>query len=49
MKGDPPVLEDDRSARPDYTTLSVIVPVFNERATVAEIIRRIRQTPQGAG
>jgi glycosyltransferase involved in cell wall biosynthesis len=27
---------------PDYTSLSVIVPVFNERATVAEIIRRMR-------
>jgi glycosyltransferase involved in cell wall biosynthesis len=28
--------------RPDYRTLSVIVPVYNERNTVAEIIRRIR-------
>ena len=27
---------------PEYRSLSVIVPVFNERATVAEIIRRIR-------
>jgi glycosyltransferase involved in cell wall biosynthesis len=26
----------------DYTLLSVIVPVFNERSTVAEVIRRIR-------
>jgi len=26
----------------DYQTLSVIVPVFNERGTVAEIIRRVR-------
>jgi glycosyltransferase involved in cell wall biosynthesis len=26
----------------DYKTLSVLVPVFNERATVAEIIRRVR-------
>jgi glycosyltransferase involved in cell wall biosynthesis len=26
----------------EYRTLTVIVPVFNERATVAEIIRRIR-------
>jgi glycosyltransferase involved in cell wall biosynthesis len=25
-----------------YKTLSVIIPVFNERATVAEIIRRVR-------
>ena len=27
---------------PEYRSLSVIVPVFNERATVAEIVRRIR-------
>jgi len=27
---------------PEYQLLSVIVPVFNERATVAEVIRRIR-------
>ncbi len=27
---------------PKYRTLSVIVPVFNERGTVAEIIRRVR-------
>ncbi len=27
---------------PEYRLLSVIVPVFNERATVAEVIRRIR-------
>jgi glycosyltransferase involved in cell wall biosynthesis len=27
------------------STLSVIVPVFNERATVAEIIRRMRRVP----
>ena len=26
----------------DYSTLSVIMPVFNERSTVAEIIRRMR-------
>jgi glycosyltransferase involved in cell wall biosynthesis len=26
----------------DYTTLTVIVPVYNERATVAEIVRRVR-------
>ena len=26
----------------DYNTLTVIVPVFNERGTVAEILRRIR-------
>jgi glycosyltransferase involved in cell wall biosynthesis len=28
--------------QPSYRTLSVIVPVFNERNTVAEVIRRIR-------
>jgi glycosyltransferase involved in cell wall biosynthesis len=28
--------------RPTYRTLSVIIPVYNERATVAEIIRRVR-------
>ena len=26
----------------DYATLSVIVPVYNERTTVAEIVRRVR-------
>ena len=26
----------------EYQTLSVIVPVYNESATVAEIIRRVR-------
>jgi glycosyltransferase involved in cell wall biosynthesis len=44
-------MNEDRAAegsdgpRPDehrYSLLSVIVPVFNERATVAEVIRRIR-------
>ncbi|MGH9225878.1 MAG: glycosyltransferase family 2 protein [Acidimicrobiales bacterium] len=30
-------------AEPDYHTLSVIVPVFNERNTVAEIVRRMRK------
>ena len=29
-------------ASPTYETLSVITPVFNERATVAEVIRRMR-------
>jgi glycosyltransferase involved in cell wall biosynthesis len=29
-------------AHPAYATLSVIVPVYNERNTVAEVIRRIR-------
>ncbi len=33
----------DRSLAPkDYETLSVIVPVYNERTTVAEIVRRVR-------
>ncbi|MCU1462306.1 MAG: dolichyl-phosphate mannose synthase related protein [Acidimicrobiales bacterium] len=32
----------DISDVPDYRLLSVIVPVFNERNTVAEIIRRMR-------
>ncbi len=30
------------AARARYRTLSVIVPVFNERNTVAEVLRRIR-------
>jgi glycosyltransferase involved in cell wall biosynthesis len=30
---------------PQYTTLSVILPVYNEQATVAEIIRRMRAAP----
>ena len=30
-------------AAPVYRTLSVIVPVFNERTTVAEIVRRMRR------
>ncbi|HXW39337.1 MAG TPA: glycosyltransferase family 2 protein [Acidimicrobiales bacterium] len=33
---------DDGAAAPRYTLLSVIVPVFNERSTVAEVVRRIR-------
>jgi glycosyltransferase involved in cell wall biosynthesis len=42
--GDTCPLDDWNSdgAHPAYTTLSVIVPVYNERATVAEVIRRIR-------
>ncbi len=33
----------DRSLAPvDYRTMTVIVPVYNERATVAEIVRRVR-------
>jgi glycosyltransferase involved in cell wall biosynthesis len=33
---------DELPAPRTYRTLSVIVPVFNERATVAEVIRRMR-------
>jgi glycosyltransferase involved in cell wall biosynthesis len=33
---------DGRSDDHSYALLSVIVPVFNERSTVAEVIRRIR-------
>ena len=33
---------DELTGRFDYKLLSVIVPVFNERTTVAEVIRRIR-------
>ncbi|MGH9278603.1 MAG: glycosyltransferase family 2 protein [Acidimicrobiales bacterium] len=36
-----PEERDDRPA--PYKTLSVIVPVFNERNTVAEIVRRMRR------
>ena len=32
----------DEPVVPNYRTMSVVVPVFNERSTVAEIIRRIR-------
>ena len=33
---------DDDTGATQYSLLSVIVPVFNERSTVAEVIRRIR-------
>ena len=33
---------DEAAAADRYRTLSVIVPVFNERSTVAEIVRRMR-------
>lgn len=36
-----PMAEGQAEAR-DYSLLSVIVPVYNERTTVAEVIRRIR-------
>ena len=32
----------DDDGTPSYRLLSVVVPVFNERATVAEVIRRVR-------
>lgn len=38
---------EDGPPRPDYRMLSVIVPVYNERRTVAEIIRRVRSAPVG--
>lgn len=34
--------ERETSPRQGYRTLTVITPVFNERATVAEVIRRMR-------
>jgi glycosyltransferase involved in cell wall biosynthesis len=34
--------EVQRKPAPRYCSLSVIVPVYNERATIAEIIRRVR-------
>jgi glycosyltransferase involved in cell wall biosynthesis len=41
--GDRAVDPTDEATGPDqYRLLSVIVPVFNERSTVAEVIRRIR-------
>jgi glycosyltransferase involved in cell wall biosynthesis len=36
------VAVDEPDARHEYHLLSVVVPVFNERNTVAEIIRRMR-------
>jgi glycosyltransferase involved in cell wall biosynthesis len=36
------VILDDSIEAPDFRLLSVVVPVFNERNTVAEIIRRMR-------
>lgn len=40
--GDDDVAGDGAPRIPNYGLLSVVVPVFNERNTVAEIIRRIR-------
>jgi glycosyltransferase involved in cell wall biosynthesis len=42
MTGGEPMPDDQSPARPVYTTLSVIMPVFNERTTVAEVVRRMR-------
>jgi glycosyltransferase involved in cell wall biosynthesis len=39
---DPPADDGDAVAGRTYALLSVIVPVFNERTTVAEVLRRIR-------
>ena len=36
-------MTDDEAPTPEYKLLSVIVPVFNERNTVAEILRRMRR------
>ncbi len=38
----PEPVDGESMALPTYSLLSVIVPVFNERVTVAEVIRRIR-------
>jgi glycosyltransferase involved in cell wall biosynthesis len=44
MIGSPTVTGDDSDVVevPQYRTLSVIIPVYNERRTVAEVIRRVR-------
>ncbi|HVA03424.1 MAG TPA: glycosyltransferase family 2 protein [Acidimicrobiales bacterium] len=42
VAGDPVVGDLAAAAEQRYRTLSVIVPVFNERNTIAEILRRIR-------
>jgi glycosyltransferase involved in cell wall biosynthesis len=39
---DPAVLDDDGFTPPSYRRLSVVVPVYNERNTVIEIVRRMR-------
>ncbi len=36
-------MADDNESEPVHRTLSVVVPVFNERNTVAEIVRRMRR------
>jgi glycosyltransferase involved in cell wall biosynthesis len=42
MKGAPTRMPDTQLEPKEYHTLSVIVPVYNECATVAEVIRRVR-------
>ncbi len=32
-----------RLEKKDYRSLTVIIPVYNERSTVAEIVRRVRE------
>ena len=41
-EGDPADYTGEPPGPPPYSLLSVIVPVYNERPTVAEVIRRIR-------
>src|SRR6476659_5717472 len=38
----------EETVAPQWRTLSVIVPVWNERETLAEIVRRIRAVDLGA-
>jgi len=38
----PPMSQDKLDTQPSYKLLSVIVPVYNERNTVTEILRRMR-------
>jgi glycosyltransferase involved in cell wall biosynthesis len=42
FESDEPDQDGDRPGPHQYSLLSVIVPVYNERPTVAEVIRRIR-------
>jgi glycosyltransferase involved in cell wall biosynthesis len=42
MTIDPGELDGEFPPRLEYSTLSVIMPVFNERSTVGEIVRRMR-------
>jgi glycosyltransferase involved in cell wall biosynthesis len=38
-------MSEPQLSKKDYRILSIIVPVYNERTTVAEIIRRMRAVP----